>query len=767
MLTLTKRVLIGTPLATSESEHQRLPRTIALATFSSDAISSTAYATEEILFVIATGASSLALGLSKLVPIAVVVALLLAIVAMSYRQTIMSYPSGGGSYIVSRENLGENPSLVAGASLLVDYILTVAVSVSSGVAAILSIPTFHDLEHLRVPLCIGLVAVVTLANLRGIKESGRAFAVPTYLYIVAITVMVAVGLWRVYVGDYQQVPFDPGRAHDVAQAGGSLSLFLLLRGFSSGAVALTGVEAISNGVPAFRKPEPRNAAATLTAMAVILGSLFLGLSILASRLHPFPTHTETVNSQMARVLFGESAFYWIIQLSTCAILILAANTAFADFPRLSSIIARDGYLPRQFANRGDRLVFSNGILFLAVAASLLIAVFGGIVTALIPLYAIGVFTSFTLSQSGMVRHHLNLREPGWRRGIAINGTGAVATFVVMVIVAVTKFTKGAWVPILVVPLVIALFKAIRRHYATVGEAIRIEPDQLPPRPSQHTFVVLVGRVHRGVAQAIQYARSLRPDHIVALHIADEDVDHAEVERDWSRFGFAIPLDIVDSPYRELTAPVNRYLDRLEARWSTDQLTVVVPEFVIGVKSIANVLHGQNALALKLSLLGRPHTAVVSVPFHVATPATTDGRHPHRRVVAPGTAAPGTTTPGTTVTRRPPRTAPSHELDRLRRAARVAASAHANGHISTLPTRTLVKVTGEVTATRVVPGRSGPWLELTVDDGSGSLVAMYTGRRSIGGIHPGRLVELEGVLREEHGRKVMVNPVYTLLADSSS
>jgi amino acid transporter len=748
MLTVAKRVLIGKPLATSESDHQRLPKTIALATFSSDAISSTAYATEEILFVTAVGASSLTLGLSKLVPLAIVVAVLLAIVSMSYRQTIFSYPSGGGSYIVSRENLGEMPSLVAGASLLVDYILTVAVSISSGVAAIISIPTFHDLESVRVPMCIGLLIVVTLANLRGVKESGRAFAVPTYVYIVAITTMVVLGLWRVFFGHYHQVPFDPERAHDVAKVGGSLTLFLLLRGFSSGAVALTGVEAISNGVPAFRRPESRNAAATLTWMAVILGSLFLGLSVLASKLHPYPTHLETVNSQMARVLFGESPFYWVIQLSTCAILILAANTAFADFPRLSSIIAKDGYLPRQFANLGDRLVFSNGIVFLAGAATLLIVIFGGIVTALIPLYAIGVFTSFTLSQTGMVRHHLHDRQSGWRSGVVINSIGAVATFVVMLIVAITKFTKGAWVPIVVVPIVITLFKAINRHYRQVGEGLQIHPDELPPQPSIHTFVVLVGRVHRGVAEAIQYARSLTPHHIVALHIAEEGIDHAEVQRDWERFKFPIPLDIVDSPYRELTAPVNRYLDRLDARWSSDRITVVIPEFVVGVKSVANLLHGQNGLALKLSLLSRPDTAVISVPFHVGV-TRPNGPEPE-----------GALEPG----KRLSRTAPSHELDRERRANRIATLAPDRARIATLPARARVTVTGEVTATRVVPRDAGPWLELTVDDGSGSIIATFTGRRSIPGIQPGRVVEFNGVLRKEGGRTVMLNPMYTLHAE---
>jgi amino acid transporter len=752
VLTLAKRVLIGRPLATSESEHQRLPKRIALPTFSSDAISSTAYATEEILFVIAAGASSLALGLDQLVPIAMVVAVLLAIVSASYRQTIFAYPNGGGSYIVSRENLGENPSLVAGASLLVDYILTVAVSISSGVAAIISIPAFRGLEPQRVILCLVLVSLVTVANLRGIKESGRAFAVPTYVYIVAVSVMVAVGLWRLAFGDVGTIPFDPERAHDIAETGGTLSLFLLLRGFSSGAVALTGVEAISNGVPAFRRPEGKNAAATLTTMACILGSLFLGLSYLASRLHPYPTHEETVNSQMARALFGDSPFYWVIQLSTCAILVLAANTAYADYPRLSSLIAKDGYLPRQFANRGDRLVFSNGIVFLAAAASVLIVVFGGIVTALIPLYAIGVFTSFTLSQSGMVRHHLRLREPRWRRGVAINGVGAFATLVVALIVAVTKFSKGAWVPIVVVPLLILLFKAIKRHYDGVGAALVVRPEELGPPPRVHAFVVMVGRVHRGVAEAIRYAESLRPDRVVALHIADEGVDHEQVQRDWDRLDLAVPLEIVDSPYRELTAPVLRYLDRLEDRWHPDRVTVVIPELVVGVRSITNVLHGQNALELKLALLDRPRTAVLSVPFHLAPPV-------------PGSAGAGGAD-GHHGQGRRPLVVSSQELNRERIQKRVAAGDGRATAIAGISGRVPVRVTGEITSARVVPRRSSPWLELTVDDGTGTLVAIYTGRRAIVGLEPGRVVVLEGVVREEGANRTMLNPAYTLVPETT-
>jgi amino acid transporter len=741
VLTLAKRVLIGKPLATSEFDHQRLPKLVALPTFSSDAISSTAYATEEILFVTAVGGSSLAVGLSKLVPLAIVVAVLLAIVSISYRQTIFAYPSGGGSYIVSRDNLGENPSLVAGASLLVDYILPVAVSIATGVAAIISIPTFRGLESSRVLLCIGLVVLVTVANLRGVKESGRAFAVPTYVYVIAISTMVLFGLWKVLTGSFEPVPFDPARAKEVAETGGSLSLFLLLRGFSSGAVALTGVEAISSGVPAFRAPESRNAATTLTWMAMILGSLFLGLSILASRLRPYPTHEETVNSQMARVLFGHSWFYWVIQLSTCAILVLAANTAYADFPRLSSIIARDGYLPRQFANRGDRLVFSNGIVFLGVAASVLIIVFGGIVTALIPLYAIGVFTSFTLSQTGMVRHHLRFREAGWRRSVSVNGAGAVATFAVALVVAITKFTKGAWVPIVVVPLVILLFKSIKAHYREFQAGVAIG-DAVPAPPARHCFVVLVSNVHRGVVEAVQYGRSLRPDHIVALHIADEGVNHAQVERDWARLGFDVPLDIVDSPYRELTAPVKRYLDRLDARWTTDRVTVIIPEFVVGIRSPANVLHGQNALALKLALLERPNTAVLSIPFHLRAPREPDAPPSDRQVTL---------------------AAPSHVLDEARRATRVAAMAPSEKRIDALPDRREVSVIGEVTAASVHPHRTSAWLELTVDDGSGAVVVTFTGRRRIGGLDPGRVARFDGVIRVDGSRRVMLNPRYTLLA----
>lgn len=618
-----KRILIGRPLGTSEQEHQRLSKTIALATFSSDAISSTAYATEEILFVVAAGTSSLALGLSKLVPISIVVAVLLAIVVASYRQTIFSYPSGGGSYIVSRENLGVFPSLISGASLLIDYVLTVAVSISAGVAAIISLSSGHGLESKRVPLALGFVLLITIANLRGMKESGRIFAVPTYIYIVSVSLLVVYGLIRTYFGHISPVPFDPSRAEVAAKAGGTLGLFLLLRGFSSGAVALTGVEAISNGVPAFREPASKNAAKTMTIMGSILGVLFFGVSILAHHLQPYPSHHETILSELGRAVYGGGPLYVLLQLSTCAILTLAANTAYADFPRLSSIIASDGYLPRQLANRGDRLVFSNGIIVLALLASVLLVAFGGLTNALIPLYAVGVFTSFTLSQAGMVVHHRRLREPGWQRGIAINTVGAFATGVVLVIVAVTKFAKGAWIPIVVVPVIMALFLSIRRHYEHVSEELAVTPSDAAPVPIRHTVVVLVGRMHKGTLKAIAYARSLRPEHLIAVYVSFEDHDREDMERQWEEFGIDVPLEIIHSPYRELGDAVVDYVAKIDEMWDNDTVTVVIPEFVVG-KWYEQVLHNQSALFLKGKLLFRDGVVVTSVPYHVNPPGSGPG-----------------------------------------------------------------------------------------------------------------------------------------------
>jgi amino acid transporter len=613
-----KRLLVGRPLATSEQEHQRIVKTIALAVFSSDAISSTAYATQQILFVIAVGGSSLELGLSKLVPIAIAVVVLLVLVTTSYRQTIFAYPSGGGSYIVSRENLGENPALIAGASLMVDYILTVAVSVSAGVAAIVSIPQFEGLAKHRVAVCLAIILIITLANLRGIKESGQLFAFPTYAYILIVSAMVFLGLtktWFGWFGGIHPIPFNPNKAlPGLKEFGGSLSLFILLRGFSSGAVALTGVEAISNGVPAFRRPESKNAATTLTWMATILGTLFLGVSVLAHHLRPYPSNVVTVFAEMGKQVFGNNFVFWFLQLSTAAILTLAANTAYADFPRLSSIIARDGYLPRQLANRGDRLVFSNGVIVLASMAAVLIVIFGGETDALIPLYAVGVFTAFTLSQAGMVKHHLRLREPHWKRGVAINGTGSVATALVTIIFAVTKFGEGAWIPIIVIPVIVALFKTIHHHYASVAAGLKV-PIDYRARRMNHTVVVLVGSVHRGVLEALAYATSLHPDRLLAVTVVSDEEEQDHIEQVWRERGIGVPLEIVHSPYRELTRPILRFVDEIDARYPNSIVTVVLPEFVVG-SWWSQLLHNQSALFLKGRLLFRKGTVVTSVPYHL-------------------------------------------------------------------------------------------------------------------------------------------------------
>ena len=556
------------------------------------------------------------LGLETLIPIAIAVALLLAIVAFSYRQTIFAYPSGGGSYVVSRENLGENPSLVAAASLLVDYILTVAVSISAGVAAISSIPAFSDVAKHRVLVGIFLIVLITLANLRGIKESGRLFAAPTYLYIVMISALIIYGLVRAFIlKDISNIPFDQKAFDGTLESGGTLGLFLILKGFSSGAVALTGVEAISNGVPAFKKPESKNAAATLVWMAVILGTLFMGISILAHHLQPYPSHDTTVLAQLGIQVFGQGAVFFVLQIATALILTLAANTAYADFPRLASIIAFDEYLPHQMRNRGDRLVFSNGVLILATAAIVLIVAFGGVTTALIPLYAVGVFTSFTLSQAGMVRHHQKQREENWRRHAIMNGVGSVATLIVLVIVATTKFTSGAWVPLVLIPLIILLFKAIRRHYLRVDRALEANLTAGMTRPRRNTVIVLVGNVHGGVVQALSYAKSLNPNYLVAVRLVDSDEEAAEANKVWLDAGFDIPLETVYSPYRELRRPLLEFLDRLDEKYENDNVTVIIPEFVVS-HWWENILHNQSALRIKRWLLLRPGTMVTSVPYHI-------------------------------------------------------------------------------------------------------------------------------------------------------
>ena len=614
-MTALKRILLGSPLSSDEEQHQRLSKKIALPVFASDAISSTAYATDEILVVIVLQAGVGAAAFDTLMPIALVVCALMAIVVVSYRQTIHAYPSGGGAYIVSRENLGPIPALVAGSSLLVDYILTVAVSVAGGVLAIRTATGFDS--RWTVPVCLLCVFFMTVMNLRGVKESGSAFAGPTYFYIVMLVILIGTGLYRIYVQHVGPIP--PSLLSDDAieksKATGALGLFMLLRAFSSGAVALSGIEAISNGVPAFEKPESKNAATTLMWMGGILGTTFFGVSVLASHLRPFRGENDGNGlGLMAEYIYnGRGVMFWLTMIATFMILILAANTAYADFPRLASIIARDGFLPRLFFNRGSRLVFSNGVLFLATVASVLIVLFQGDISKLIPLYAFGVFTGFTLSQTGMVRHHLRHKEPNWKASLVVNAVGAVTTGLIAIIVVVSKFTEGAFVPAILIPFMVLMFRSVGRHYDRSREAVKVEPGDWPKRET-HTMVVLVGGINKGVLQGLQYARSLAPDRLLAVTVASDDADRLRIEQQWRDFDVPIELHTVYSPYRELTRPVLEFLDELDAEHHNNIITVVIPEFVTSWST--QWLHNGSAFALKARLLHRPHTAVVSVPVHM-------------------------------------------------------------------------------------------------------------------------------------------------------
>lgn len=609
-----KSLLFGNPIANSEDAHHRLKKRVALPVFASDAISSTAYATDEILIVFLSLAGIGMLAFDTLLPIALMVIALLAIVVNSYRQTIHAYPTGGGSYIVAKDNLGKYPSLVSGASMLVDYILTVAVSVSGGVAAIVS--AFNGLAPYRVWMCVGFIVLITYANLRGVRESGALFAPPTYLYIASLAALILVGLYRVYFQDLGPIAHTGEVQLELLEGQKALTLFYFLKAFSSGAVALTGIEAVADGVPAFEKPEAKNASRTLVMMGVILGTTFLGLSVLAKHLEPLKDHEglikNTVMAQLAEQVYGgRNIFFYITQFATFGILILAANTAYADFPRLSSIIAKDNFLPRQLANRGDRLVFSNGIILLGVAASLLVVAFGGIVNALIPLYAVGVFTGFTISQTGMLVRLVRLREKSWPIKSAFTAIGALTTLFVALAVVIVKFTDGAWIPAVIIPSMMFIFTRISRHYVRVREFLKVAEQQTPPFRT-HFVVVLVGSINAGVVQAVRYAESLRPDRLLGLSIVASNEDGATLDARWRENFPGVDLEAVVDDYRNLTDKVLIEIERLDGLQTDDIVTVVIPEFVTSIGS--QWLHNQSALAIKARLLFRPNTVVTSIPI---------------------------------------------------------------------------------------------------------------------------------------------------------
>jgi amino acid transporter len=610
-----RRVLIGAPLATSELAHERLSKTKALAVFASDALSSSSYATEEILrILVLAGAGALSLTL----PVAGAIGLLLAIVVISYRQTIKAYPHGGGSYIVSKDNLGTIPALIAAASLLTSYVLTVAVSISAGVFALSSaVPALHEHRTLVAALLIG---VMTLINLRGVSESGTIFAAPTYLFLVMAFAMIGYGLFQIAAGTLtaDMVHYDADlRAWEARSAFEGLGILLVLRAFAQGCAALTGTEAISDGVPAFKTPEWKNAQKTLTWMGVILAVLFLGVSYLANQLAIVPdiNEGESVVSMIARAVFGDGILYYIMQGTTMLILVLAANTAFADFPRLSWFLARDHFMPHQFSFRGDRLAFSTGISTLGVLSALIVIAFNADTHALIPLYAIGVFVAFTCSQSGMVKRWWTRREPGWQRGLCINTVGALTTGGVAIIQSITQFSHGAWTVIVLIPFQVWILWRINAHYTRVADQLAMEPTDEPPDKFPNPILVVpVPGLNRAVARTIRYARSLS-SHVTAIHVTDDLDGAAELRQRWKAWGTDVPLVILESRYRALGGPLLHYLDAVSKNDADAPITVVLAEYVPR-RWWEWPLHNQTALRLKTSLFFRPHTAVIDVPYHL-------------------------------------------------------------------------------------------------------------------------------------------------------
>ncbi len=620
-------ILIGRPLATADAPHQTINKVIGLAVFASDALSSTAYATQEILAILIV-AGAAAYGL--VFPISLVIVGLLAIVTLSYEQTIHAYPNGGGSYIVSRENLGLLPAKIAAAAILTDYILTVAVSISSGVAQIVS--AYPNLYNYRVGIAVGMVGLIMLINLRGVRESGVIFAIPTYFFVVMMAITIVVGFVR-YINGSLGMVVDPPEL-ELLHAPQAVTIFLLLRAFSNGTTALTGVEAIADGIPAFKEPRSRNAGITLIWMSAILGTMMLSVSFFAGHIQAVPSEIETVISQIARTVYeGRGTLYLLAISATTIILIMAANTSFADFPRLSAITAADGLLPRQLTYRGSRLVFSRGIVVLAMLASLLIIVFQASVTRLIPLYAIGVFISFTLSQSGMARRwwkigHLKEGEevkergsvlrfqPGWQFKMVVNGFGALLTFFVMMIFAVTKFADGAYVVVFIIPILVIVFSIIHRHYQVVAQKLSLDQYGSPaPRIPRNRVILPIGGVHRGTLAALRYAHTLTDD-ITAVHISINPDETVKIRQKWEQWGDGTRLVIVESSYRRFMEPLLDYIDEIYAkRQPNEVITIIVPQFV-SHKRWTNVLHTNTAAALRQELMFYQNIVVTNVPHLV-------------------------------------------------------------------------------------------------------------------------------------------------------
>jgi len=617
--------LIGRPLQTADAPHQTIGKLIGLAVFASDALSSTAYATQEMLAIL------LLAGIGALqfsVPISIGIVVLLTLLTLSYEQTIHAYPGGGGAYIVARDNLGDVPALVAAASLLTDYILTVSVSISSGVAQVVS--AFPAAFPYRVEIAILFIAIVMLLNLRGVKESGKAFAVPTYIFVLLMYATVVTGIIRLVLGTLGVVDAPPQVEIETIQ---QVSIFLILRAFSNGTSAVTGVEAISNGITAFKEPRSKNAGITLIWMSVILGSLLLGITFLAYHIQAIPSESETVISQLARTVFGGRGFLYIATITaTTVILVLAGNTAFAGFPRLSALVAEDGFLPRQLTYRGSRLVYSYGIVLLAVVSGLLVVLFKASVSSLIPLYAIGVFLSFTLSQSGMAvrwkksgslkegveiqeRGSVLRREKGWQHKMVINGIGALVTFTVMIVFAVTKFKDGAWIIIVLIPVLVAAFWGIHMHYRGLAKRLTLDNYGSQPYLARNRVIIPIAGVHRGTLEALRYAKTLSDD-VTAVHISIDASQAEKIREKWEVWGEGIRLLILESPYRLMVEPLLDYITEIHKQLNPNEtITIVVPQF-IPKHRWNNLLHTRTADTLRRILLNWPEVVIIEVPYQV-------------------------------------------------------------------------------------------------------------------------------------------------------
>jgi amino acid transporter len=738
-----KTRLLGPPLYTEDLAHERLGKPTALAVFASDNLSSSAYATEEILRVLVpvVGVAAFAL----VVPITVALLVVLAFLILSYRQTIKAYPSAGGAYIVTKDNFGKVPALVAGVSLLTDYVLTVSVSVAAGTAALAS--AFPGLERFVVPISCAFVVFIAYGNLRGVKESGKLFAAPTYFFLANMVVLLVIGAVRMGFGHLPRESLNHAGLVKFGTPGDGLfmgaALFVVLRAFASGGAAVTGVEAISNGVPAFREPAWRNARTTLVWMGSLLGAMFLGLSVLAARMHvaPYEKGTPTVISQVGKLVYGMGSagrvLFFSLQAGTMLILVLAANTSFADFPRLASFAAADGFMPRQLNKRGHRLVFSNGIIALAAVSMVLVVATQAKVSRLIPLYAIGVFTSFTLSQAGMAKHHLTHREPNWRGGLFINATGALLSLIVDVIIAVTKFSEGGWVIIVSVPVLVLLLLRLNHQY--VVEAVELREDApkaaTAPIMERHVVVILIDQLDMTAARAIQYARSLTPDELRAVHFSLDPVRGAELRHEWTELGLSrIPLDVIDCPDRRLTRAVVELVADLLSDGRTE-VSVLLPR-VEHERIWHKLLHDRTADAIARALADIPHANVTFIPYPLGRRRSATSDAPGRtRRVRPGTAEPV------------PEEVPVPEGT-----TPVAAARH----------RDRVTVCGRIQSVRVQPRAGVATLQATLADNTGTITIVFLGRRQIPGIEPGGFLAATGVVGERAGRLEILNPDYQLL-----